>query len=39
MFANGVRATKYSKQSLVMKNKKFTKWAMDNSHLFSADQN
>ena len=39
MFANGVRATKYSKQSLVMKNKKFTKWALDNSHLFSADQN
>ena len=28
MFANGVRAPKYSKQSMVMTNKKFTDWAM-----------
>jgi hypothetical protein len=38
MFANGVRAPKYSKQSLVMTNKKFTQWAMDNNYLFAADK-
>jgi len=38
MFANGVRAPKYSKQSLVMTNKKFTKWAMDNNYMFAADK-
>ena len=38
MFANGVRAPKYSKQSMVMQNKKFTKWAMDNNYLFTADK-
>jgi hypothetical protein len=37
MFANGVRAPKYSKQGLVMTNKKFTTWARSNSHLFAAD--
>ena len=38
MFANGVRAPKYSKQALVMTNKRFTDWAMANSYLFAADQ-
>jgi len=38
MFANGVRAKKYNKQSLVMTNKKFTDWAMANNFLFAADK-
>ena len=38
MFANGVRAPKYSKQSIVMTNKKFTAWAMQNNHLYTADK-
>jgi len=38
MFANGVRAKNYSKQSMVMTNKKFTDWAMDNNHLYTADK-
>jgi energy-coupling factor transporter ATP-binding protein EcfA2 len=38
MFANGVRAPKYSKQSMVMTNKKFTEWAMKNNHLYTADK-
>jgi len=38
LFANGVRAPKYSKQSMVMTNKKFTEWAMQNNHLYSADK-
>ncbi len=38
MFANGVRAPKYSKQSLIMTNKKFTQWAMDNNYMFAADK-
>jgi hypothetical protein len=38
MFANGVRAPKYSKQSMVMTNKKFTAWAMQNNYLFAADK-
>lgn len=37
MFANGVRAPKYSKQSMVMTNKKFTQWAMQNNYMFAAD--
>jgi energy-coupling factor transporter ATP-binding protein EcfA2 len=37
MFANGVRAPKYSKQSIVMTNTKFTAWAMSNNYLFAAD--
>jgi len=37
MFANGVRAPKYSKQAMVMTNKKFTAWAMQNNYLFAAD--
>jgi hypothetical protein len=38
MFANGVRAPKYSKRSMAMQNKKLTKWAMDNNHMFAADK-
>jgi len=38
MFANGVRAPKYSKQSMVMTNKKFTDWAMQNNYMFAADK-
>ena len=38
MFANGVRSAKYSKQSMVMTNKKFTDWAMENTHLYTADK-
>ena len=37
MFANGVRDGKYNKQSLVMTNKKFTEWALDNNHMFASD--
>ena len=37
MFANGVRAPKYSKQGMVMTNKKFTAWALQNNYLFAAD--
>lgn len=38
MFANGVRAPKYARQSLVMTNKRFTQWAMSNGYLFAADK-
>tara|TARA_R110000744_G_scaffold65762_4_gene134671 strand:- start:53 stop:400 length:348 start_codon:yes stop_codon:yes gene_type:complete len=38
MFANGVRAPKYSKQSLVMTNRKFTDWALQNNYMFAADK-
>ena len=38
MFANGVRAPKYSRQAMVMTNAKFTRWAMENGYLFAADK-
>ena len=38
LFANGVRARGYSKQSLVMTNPKFVAWAKDNSYMFAADK-
>lgn len=38
MFANGVRSEKYSKRGMVMKNKKFAKWCIDNNHMFAADK-
>lgn len=38
MFANGVRAPKYGKQSMVMVSKSFTNWAMANGYLFAADK-
>jgi energy-coupling factor transporter ATP-binding protein EcfA2 len=38
MFGNGVRAEKYSKKSVVMSNKKFGKWAMENNYMFASDK-
>ena len=38
LFANGVRSPKYSKQALVMTNKKFTAWAMAHNYMFAADR-
>lgn len=38
LFANGVRSEKYSKRSMVMTNKKFTDWAMQNNYMFVADK-
>jgi len=38
LFANGVRQPRYAKQSVVMTNKSFTKWAMDNNYMFAADK-
>lgn len=38
MFANGVRAPKYARQSVVMTSKSFTSWAMRHSYLFAADK-
>ena len=38
MFANGVRAPKYSKQPMVMQNRKFTTWAKENNYMFQADK-
>lgn len=38
MFVNGVRVKGYSKQGVVMTNKNFTRWAQQNSVLFSADE-
>jgi hypothetical protein len=38
MFANGVRAPKYATSKVVMTNKKFTQWAMDNNYMFAADK-
>lgn len=38
MFANGVRTSAYNKRDMVMTNKAFTKWAMDNAYMFSADK-
>lgn len=38
MFANGVRSPRYNKQAMVMTNKKFTNWAMQNNYLFGADK-
>ncbi len=40
LFANGVRAKKYipKKQSMVMQNKQFTEWSIENRHMFAADK-
>jgi hypothetical protein len=38
LFANGVRNPKYAKQAVVMTNKKFTQWAMQNNYMFAADK-
>jgi|TARA_R110000764_G_scaffold5536_1_gene21863 energy-coupling factor transporter ATP-binding protein EcfA2 len=38
MFANGVRAPKYSKQSMVFTNRKFTDWCVEMNYMFAADK-
>ena len=38
MFANGCSADKYAHRKIVMTNKKFTQWAMDNNYMFAADK-
>ena len=38
MFANGAREPNYSKQTMIFQNRRFTKWAMDNNYMFSADK-
>tara|TARA_B100000795_G_C22801203_1_gene442041 strand:+ start:2548 stop:3639 length:1092 start_codon:yes stop_codon:yes gene_type:complete len=38
MFANGCSADKYAHRKVVMTNKKFTQWAMDNNYMFAADK-
>jgi len=38
MFANGCSAEKYAHRKIVMTNKKFTQWAMDNNYMFAADK-
>ena len=38
MFANGCSAEKYAHRKVVMTNKKFTQWAMDNNYMFAADK-
>lgn len=38
LFANGVRKHNYAHQRLVMTNRKFTDWAMQNGYMFVADK-
>jgi hypothetical protein len=38
LFVNNVREKKYSRQNIVLTNKKFTEWAMKNNHMFAADK-
>ena len=38
LFAMGVKPATYGKRSLVMQNKQFTKWAMDNNYMFASDK-
>jgi hypothetical protein len=38
LFAMQVRNPKYNKQGVVMSNKKFTQWCMDNNFMFGADK-
>ena len=38
MFAMGVKPASYAKRSLVMQNKQFTKWAIDNNYMFASDK-
>ena len=38
MFANGCSVEKYAHRKIVMTNKKFTQWAMDNNYMFAADK-
>ena len=38
LFAMQVRNPKYNRQTIVMGNKKFTQWCMDNNYMFGADK-
>jgi hypothetical protein len=38
LFAMQVRNPKYNKQGIVMSNKKFTQWCIDNNFMFTADK-
>jgi hypothetical protein len=38
LFANGVRHPKYARQAIVMQNKMFTEWALENGSMFAADK-
>ena len=38
LFVNNVREKNYTKQNIVMGNKRFTEWAMKNNHMFAADK-
>jgi hypothetical protein len=38
MFAMGVKPATYGKRSMVMQNKQFTKWAIDNNYMFASDK-
>lgn len=38
LFVNNAREEKYSRRDIVLKNKKFTEWAMKNNHMFAADK-
>ena len=38
LFAMQVRNPSYKKQSVIMTNTKFTKWAMDNNYMFTSDK-
>lgn len=38
LFANGVRSSKYSKRGMVMSNRSFGKWALENNYMFAADK-
>ena len=39
LFSNSVRSEKYKNRELVMTNKKYTEWALQNQHLHAADKN
>jgi len=38
LFANGVRSPRYNKAAMIMTNKLFTSWAMENNYLFGSDK-
>ena len=38
LFARGVMADKYPHKTMIVTNKRFTKWAMDNNYMFAGDK-
>tara|TARA_R110000823_G_scaffold35021_2_gene96932 strand:- start:295 stop:480 length:186 start_codon:yes stop_codon:yes gene_type:complete len=38
LFANGIRANTYAHRTVVMQNKMFTAWAMENNYMFASDK-